>query len=62
MLTKDERSMAAAKVRVVEEAIEDLRAALDPNNELAAVEVHRRSIAARNAVAELRRYILDDLS
>lgn len=62
MLTLGERMRLRAKIREVEETLEDVRACLDPNNNIASVEVHRRSIACRNAVAELKRYMEEDLS
>jgi hypothetical protein len=62
MLTLGERTMLRAKIREVQETVEDLRACLRNGEHISMEEATRRSIAARNATAELKRYMEDDLS
>jgi DNA-directed RNA polymerase alpha subunit len=62
MLTLGERTMLRAKIREVQETVEDLRACLRSGDHITMEEATRRSIAARNAIAELKRYMEDDLS
>ena len=62
MLTKDEHALLRGKLRVVEEAVEDVRACLDPRATISVMETKRRSTILRGSLCELKRYIEEDLS